>query len=88
MTESLVGERHVEEPDGCGGAIVEVVELCVDVVVEATEDDVVVEEDVFNELEHAPAATRRDKEPRNATETRPAFFALIAVPPRRASGLP
>lgn len=88
MTETLDGERHVEEPDGCGGAIVEVVELCFDVVVEATEDDVVVEEDFFDELEQAPAATRRDKKPRNATETKPAFFALIAVPPHRASGLP
>ena len=60
-------------------AVTVVVEFAATVVVEVvvTIDDVVDDDDAFFDgLEHALTATRREKNPKNATETSPARFAL------------
>ena len=62
---------------GCCGAIVEVEEIGAVVVVDATDVDVIVEEDFFDELEHALTAASSAKKAKNETTTSPAFFALI-----------
>lgn len=69
--------RHVEEPEGCGGAIVEVDDPRVVVVDDVTVEDVEVDDNFFDEPEHALTATSNEKKPTNAAKNKPTFFALI-----------
>ena len=68
------------EPLGAAPTVVvavpaRVVEEFVEVVV-VVDDEVVEEDAFFDVLEHALSTTRREKNPRNATETSPNFFAF------------
>ena len=75
VTEPFDDGRETYEPvDGCVVVVVEV-DATVDVVLEETTEVTVVDVEDFDELEHALATTRREKNPSNAIAASPVFFA-------------